>query len=91
MKEIDSGDEPAGDTAPMNMLRQMQAALLESMSGTITEEQAASILTQYVGQTAIFNEETVAMFKTRIRSAFEKMSGETRDMPGELDKPNSDT
>ena len=80
-KEIDSGDEPMGDTAPLDMLRQMQLELQDNMREAITEEQAASILTEKLAHTGIFNEETAAMFKNIAQSAFEKLSEETKDMP----------
>ena len=81
-KEIDSSDVMV-DTAPLDMLRKMQTELQDSMSEAITEEEAASILTQHVAQTDIFNEETAAMFKTIAQTAFEKLSEETKNKPQE--------
>jgi len=85
-KEIDSGDEPVGDIAPLDMLRQIQAELQGSMSDAITEEQAASILTQQLAQTGIFDEETAAMFKKVAQSAMKKWNEESRGMTDESDK-----
>lgn len=48
-KEIDSGDKPVGDAATLDMLRQMQTELHDSMSEAVTEEEAASILTHLMG------------------------------------------
>ena len=90
-KEIGNSDEPMVDTAPLDLLRQMQAELRESMSEAITEEQAASILTEKLAHTGIFNEETMEMFKTIAQSAFEKMSGETRGITNGFDKSDSNT
>lgn len=73
-KEIDSGDEPVGDTTSLDMLRQMQAELQDSMSEAVTEEEAASVLTQQLAQTGVFDDETMGMFKTIAQSAFERLS-----------------
>lgn len=73
-KEIDSGDEPVGDTAPLDMLRQMQAEWQDSMGEAVTEEDAASFLTAQLAQTGVFDDETMAMFKNIAQTAFEKLS-----------------
>ena len=90
-KEIDSGDTPVGDTAPLDMLRQMQEQLQGSINEDMTEEEAASVLTQQLGQMGIFNEDTAALFKNIAQSAFEELSEKTRGMTDELDKSDSDT
>lgn len=90
-KEIDNSDEPMVDTAPLDMLRQMQVELQDSMGEGITEEQAASFLTEKLAHTGIFNEETMEMFKTIAQSAFEKLSGEAGNgISGDYEKPNND-
>ena len=84
-KEIDSGGEPVGDTASLDMLRQMQAELQDSMSEAVTEEDAASILTQQLAQTGVFDDETMGMLKTIAQTAFERMSEEARGAADEFD------
>lgn len=68
-KKIGAGDEPVGDTASLDMLRQMQAQLQESMGKAVTEEQVASVVTQMLAQTGIFDDDTAEMFKKVAQSA----------------------
>lgn len=72
-KELADGGEPVTNTAPLDMFRQMQAELRENMSEAVTEEQAASILTQQLAQTGIFDDGTMTAFKNIAQTAFEKL------------------
>ena len=80
-KEIDSGDEPMTDTAPLDMFRQMQSQFQNDFSVGITEEQAASIFAEKLAVTGIFDEEAMTALKNIAQSAFEKLSEETKGMP----------
>lgn len=73
-KEIDAG-EPVGDTAPLDILQQLQTQLSDSMSTAVTNEQAAAVMTQQLEQMGVFDEETAEMFKKVAQSAMEKISG----------------
>jgi len=72
-KDIDSGNETMADTAPLDMFRQMQSQFQNDFSVGITEEQAASILTEKLAATGIFDEDTMAALKNIAQSAFGKL------------------
>lgn len=72
--EIDDG-EPVSDTVPLGILQQLKTQLSDSISATITNEQAAAVITQQLEQMGIFDEESADIFKKVAQAAMEKISG----------------